>query len=68
MESWRPIDEFPPVPKEDWDKSPESMKQFVRDSAYVDHKDGDTSNNHVSNLRWCSPLQNSNYRKNREGM
>ena len=50
---------------EDWDKTPETAKQFIKDSAYVDHIDGDTSNNHVSNLRWCSPLQNSSYRKNR---
>ena len=57
MESWKPIDEFPPVSKEDWDKTPESVKQFVRDSSYVDHIDGDTSNNHADNLRWCSPLQ-----------
>ncbi len=68
MESIKPIDEFPPIPKEDWDKTPETAKQFIRDSAYVDHIDGDTSNNHVSNLRWCTPLQNSNYRKEREGV
>ena len=65
MESWRPMDKFPPIPKEDWDKTPETAKQFIKDSAYVDHIDGDTSNNHVSNLRWCTPLQNSNYRKNK---
>ena len=67
METWRPINEFPPIPKEDWDKTPESAKQFIRDSAYVDHRDSNTSNNHVDNLRWCTPLQNSSYRKNREG-
>ncbi len=66
MESWRPMDEFPPISKEDWDKTPESAKQFIRDSAYVDHIDADTSNNHLSNLRWCTPLENSNYRKNRK--
>ena len=66
METWRPIDEFPPIPKEDWDKTPESAKQFIRDSAYVDHIDADTSNNHVDNLRWVTPLENSNHRKNRK--
>ena len=64
IETWKPIDEFPPIPKEDWDNSPESMKQFARESAYVDHIDGDTSNNHVDNLRWCTPKQNSKQRKN----
>ena len=66
LESWKPIDEFPPIPKQDWDVTPESAKQFIRDSAYVDHIDGDTSNNHISNLRWVTPLQNSNYRKKQE--
>jgi len=66
LESWKPIDDFPPIPKEDWSATPESAKQFIRDSAYVDHIDGDTSNNHVSNLRWVTPLQNSNYRKKQE--
>ena len=68
LESWKPIDEFPPIPKQDWDVTPESAKQFIRDSAYVDHIDGDTSNNHISNLRWVTPLQNSNYRKKQEGI
>tara|TARA_A100000164_G_C21538205_1_gene599223 strand:+ start:104 stop:622 length:519 start_codon:yes stop_codon:yes gene_type:complete len=62
-ETWEPIDKYPPVSKEDWDKSPESMKQFVRESAYVDHIDADTSNNHINNLRWTSPLGNSSQRK-----
>ena len=66
LESWKPIDKYPPIPKEDWDKTPETAKQFIRDSAYVDHIDGDTSNNHISNLRWVTPLQNSNYRKKQE--
>ena len=66
LESWRPIDDFPPIPKKDWSTTPESAKQFIRDSAYVDHIDGDTSNNHISNLRWVTPLQNSNYRKKQE--
>ena len=35
LESWKPIDEFPPIPKEDWDKTPESAKQFIRAVSYT---------------------------------
>ena len=63
IETWKPIDEYPPIPKEDWDVMPESGKEWMRESVYVDHIDGDTSNNHMDNLRWCTPKQNSNYRK-----
>ena len=63
METWKPIDKYPPIPKEDWKGLPELAKQFIRKSAQVDHIDGDTSNNHVSNLRWVTPEQNSHYRK-----
>jgi len=65
MESWRPMDEFPPDRLKDcWKDIPEEAKQWIRDSTYVDHVDADTSNNNLSNLRWCTPLENSNYRKN----
>ena len=63
METWKPIDEYPPIPKKDWDKTPESAKQFIRDSAIVDHIDDDTHNNHIDNLQWVTPLENSSYRK-----
>ena len=63
MEVWKPIDENPPIPKEDWEKTPETAKQFIRDSAIVDHIDDDPSNNHVDNLRWLTPKENSCYRK-----
>ena len=32
----------------------------------VDHMDGNTSNNHVSNLQWCASLQNAQNRKTKE--
>jgi len=28
---------------------------------HIDHIDGNRSNNHVSNLRWCTPKENNNY-------
>lgn len=63
METWRPIDEYPPIPKEDWDKCPESAKQWIRDTAIIDHIDDDPSNNHVDNLRWVTPKENNSRRK-----
>ena len=63
METWKPIDEFPPIPKEDWDKCPESAKQWIRDTAFVDHIDDDPSNNNLNNLQWVIPKDNQPHRK-----
>ena len=63
MEVWKPIDDYPPIPKEDWDRCPESAKQFMRDTAIIDHIDSDTRNNHVDNLRWSTPKDNQFSRK-----
>ena len=68
MEAWKPIDENPPIPKEDWDKSPESAKKFMRESAIIDHIDRDTRNNHVDNLRWTTPKDNQPDRKKYQGL
>tara|TARA_B100001029_G_C14745405_1_gene277803 strand:+ start:84 stop:566 length:483 start_codon:yes stop_codon:yes gene_type:complete len=62
-ETWMPIDEYPPVPKEVWDKSDELMKQCIRDLAIVDHKDNNPRNNHVDNLQWVTPKENEFNRK-----
>ena len=59
MDAWKPIDEFPPIPMEAWIKTPEAAKQFIRESAIIDHIDGNTENNHADNLRWCTPRQNN---------
>jgi len=63
-EAWMSIDDFPPPQlKECWDVLPEEAKQWVRDTAIVDHKDDDPSNNHVDNLQWVIPKDNNPYRK-----
>ena len=66
MEAWKPIDEFPPIPKEEWDICPESARQFIRQSVMIDHIDGNTRNNHVDNLRWITPKDNHFCRKSKK--
>ena len=63
IEAWKPIDENPPIPMEDWNNTPESAKQFIRDCAIIDHVDSNTRNNHVDNLEWTTPKDNQHSRK-----
>jgi len=64
MDTWKPIDEYPPDQlKDDWDKAPESFKQWVRDTVFIDHIDDDPTNNCLDNLRRVTPLQNHFRRK-----
>ena len=72
IETWKPFEKWcheadPPSPLEDWDKTPESVKKFVLESYIVDHIDADTSNSHIDNLRYCTPLRNSHHRKSKSG-
>jgi hypothetical protein len=62
-ETFIPIDENPPIPVEDWKNTPETAKQFIRDSAVVDHVIPDLTNNSVENLRWITPKGNNPHRK-----
>ena len=66
MWSWKPIDEYPPVPMGEWEQTPESVKDIVRKSICIDHIDGDSSNNHIDNLRYTSQAGNNCWRKEQE--
>lgn len=64
METWRPIDKFPPDLLVDcWNDIPEPAKHWIRRTAYVDHIDCNPANNHVDNLRWVMPIENEATRK-----
>ena len=66
-DAFMPIDENPPKElKDTWNDVPEEWRQWVRDTAQVDHIDDDKSNNHVSNLAYKTPQQNNLHRKEKE--
>lgn len=60
MNVFKPIDLHPPKAiKPYWNDLPESVKQWIRDTVVIDHLDTDPTNNHVDNLEYVTPKENS---------
>lgn len=66
IETFKPIDQYPPIPKQEWDSTPESARQIIRECCLVDHIDDNPFNNHVDNLRWVTPKENNTYIKKQQ--
>jgi hypothetical protein len=66
MGAFDPIDNNPPISKEDWEQTPESAKEIIRYSMVIDHIDNNPFNNHINNLQRVLPRDNnSNVKKHK---
>jgi hypothetical protein len=47
------------ISKDDWDATPEAVRNHIKSLYFVNHKDHDRTNFHPSNLEWVTPKGNA---------
>lgn len=58
-EAWVPFNRPSELTEEDWDATPQKVKDHIRDLYFVNHIDHDRSNYHPSNLEWVTSKENA---------
>lgn len=60
IETFKPLDLHPPTRlKPYWNNLPQPVKQIISEMIYVNHIDHNQTNNHINNLEWVTPQENS---------